>query len=190
MAGIARRVGVLVLLLLGAGTPSLAQNRMPAPKPLEALVKGTLMSLNDANLTGDYRVFYARLSEPFRNQFPPDKLKTSFKEFYDKNVDIDIVTTMTPIYEQPPYVEGDGRLLVRGHFATEPTRVCFEMDFVMSDEEWKLLRINVTVGPSADYPPDKPAEPEKKAPPKAPEKPQAKPFAKPPPKSQPVQSSK
>ena len=35
--------------------------RCRAPKPLEALVKATLMTLNDANLTGDYRVFHAQV---------------------------------------------------------------------------------------------------------------------------------
>ncbi len=183
MAAIARRVGVLILLLLGTERiglePALAQNRVPAPRPLEALVKGTLMSLNDANLTGDYRVFHRRLSEPFRKQFTPAQLKASFKEFYDKNVDIDIVTAMTPIYDQPPYIDDQDRLILHGHFPTEPTRVCFEMDFVPSDDEWKLLRINVTVGPSADYPPDPPA---KTAPEKP--KPQARPFPKPPSKPQ------
>jgi hypothetical protein len=186
MAAIARRVGVLILLLMGTERlglePAAAQNRVPAPRPLEALVKGTLMSLNDANLTGDYRVFHARLSPQFRGQYPPDKLKASFREFYDKNVDIDIVTAMTPVYDQPPYIEGDGRLVVRGHFPTEPTRVCFEMDFVPANVEWKLLRINVTVGPAADYAPDPPARtaPETKGSPQAGGKPQAKPFPKPP----------
>ncbi len=190
MAAIARSVGVLVLLLWGTA-PAVAQNHVPAPRPLEALVKGTLMSLNDANLTGDYRVFHARLSPTFRRQYTAEQLKASFKEFYEKNVDIDIVTAMAPIYDQPPYIDGDGRLVIRGHFPTEPTRVLFEMDFLPADDDWKLLKIRVTVAPSADYPPDKPVEPPAKAPPKKPPphaagkpaaSPQAKPFPKPPPK--------
>ena len=104
ISAITRRVGGLVLLLLLA-VPTAAQTTVPAARPLEALVKGSLMTLNDANLTGDYRVFHARLSEPFRKQYPPDRLKATFKEFNDKNVDIDIVTAMTPTYDQPPYVE-------------------------------------------------------------------------------------
>jgi hypothetical protein len=147
ISAIARRVGGFVLLLLLAVSAA-AQNTVPPARPLEALVKSSLMTLNNANLTGDYRVFHARLSEPFRKQYTPDRLKTTFKEFNDKNVDIDIVTAMTPTYEQPPYVDADGKLILRGFFPTEPSRVSFEMDFVSGAGEWKLIRINVKVGPA------------------------------------------
>jgi hypothetical protein len=146
ISAIARRVGGFVLLLLAV--PAAAQNEVPAARALEALVKSSLMSLNDANLTGDYRVLHARLSEPFRKQYTPDRLKTTFKEFNDKNVDIDIVTAMAPTYDQPPYIDAEGKLIVRGFFPTEPSRVSFEMDFISGEGEWKLIRINVKVGPA------------------------------------------
>ena len=142
---IARRVGGLVLLSLLALPVASAQNRVPAPKPLEALVKGSLMSLNDANLTGDYRVFHARLSEPFRRQFTPDRLKQSFREFHDKYVDIDIVCALAPVFDQPPYVDAEGKLVIHGFFPTEPTRVNFGLEFIPSDGEWKLFNISVGV---------------------------------------------
>jgi len=150
------RGGLLWLLL---AMPAWAQNQVPAPKPLEALVKATLMTLNDANLTGDYRVFHARLSGPFRQQFTPERLKQSFREFSDKNVDIDIVCALAPVWEQPPFVDPEGKLVLRGLFPTEPTRVSFEMDFVAWDGDWKLIRINVRVAPSADGPPVVPEPP-------------------------------
>ena len=146
-SAIARRVGGCVLLMLLA-LPAAAQSKVPPARPLEALVKGSLMSLNDANLTGDYRVFHARLSEPFRKQYTPDRLKATFKEFNEKNVDIDIITAMAPTYDQPPYVDSEGRLIVRGYFPTEPSRVSFEMDFINGDGDWKLIRINVNVHPA------------------------------------------
>jgi len=147
ISAIARRVGGFVLLLLLA-VPAAAQNKVPPARPLEALVKSSLMSLNDANLTGDYRVLHARLSEPFRKQYTPERLKATFKEFNDKNVDIDIVTATTPTYDQPPYVDAEGKLIVRGFFPTETSRVSFEMDFISGEGEWKLIRINVKVGPA------------------------------------------
>ena len=163
MSAFLRRGGLVLLLL---ATPALAQNQVPPPKPLEALVKATLMTLNDANLTGDYRVFHARLSGPFRQQYTPERLKQSFREFHDKNVDIDIVCALAPVWEQPPAVDAEGKLVLRGIFPTEPTRVSFEMDFLAWDGEWKLIRINVRVAPSADGPPvpEPPAEPARKPP--------------------------
>ena len=145
-SAISRWAGWLALLLLAM--PAAAQNTVPPARPLEALVKASLMTLNDANLTGDYRVLHARLSEPFRKQYTPDRLKATFKEFSEKNVDVDIVTAMTPTYEQPPYIDSEGKLILRGFFPTEPSRVSFEMDFVSGEGEWKLIRINVRVGPS------------------------------------------
>jgi len=94
------------------------------------------------------RVFHARLSEPFRKQYTPDRLKATFKEFNEKNVDIDIVTAMAPTYDQPPYIDSEGKLILRGFFPTEPSRVSFEMDFVSGEGEWKLIRINVKVSPA------------------------------------------
>jgi hypothetical protein len=151
LSAIARRVGLVALLLLAARAAE-AQNSVPPPRQLEALVKASLMSFNDANLTGDYRVFHARLSEPFRRQYTPAKLKDTFKEFNEKNVDIDIVTAMTPAWDQPPFVDKEGKLNLKGFFPTEPTRVAFEMDFIPSNGDWKLIRINVKLAPAQPAP--------------------------------------
>ncbi|MFI4999831.1 MAG: hypothetical protein ACHQK9_08125 [Reyranellales bacterium] len=137
------------MLLLLVARESVAQNTVPAARPLEALVKGSLMSFNDANLTGDYRVFHARLSEPFRKQYTPARLKETFKEFNEKNVDIDIITALTPSYDPAPFVDKEGKLIVKGYFPTDPTRVAFEMDFIPSDGDWKLIRINVRLAPAS-----------------------------------------
>jgi len=40
-------------------------------------------------------------------------------------------------------VDAEGKLLVKGYFPTEPVRVNFQLDFIPSDGEWKLIRINV-----------------------------------------------
>jgi hypothetical protein len=132
---------LLVALLIATGT--LAQNKVPGELALEALVKANLLSFNDANVTGNYTVFHAKLSKPFRDQFPPEKLKSTFKEFAERQIDIDIVAAMKPTYEPAPLVDRDGKLLVKGFFPTQPARVAFELDFIPSDGEWKLIRINV-----------------------------------------------
>lgn len=136
-----RLVGAVVLLL--ATTAAAAQSKVPAERPLEALVKSTLLSFNDANVTGIYTVFHAKLSRPFRQQFSPEKLKETFKEFAEKEIDIDVVAAMKPSYDPEPSIDDHGKLIVKGYFPTEPARVVFELDFIPSDNEWKLVRINV-----------------------------------------------
>jgi hypothetical protein len=144
MSMIARLVSALVLLL--AMPAAQAQNKIPSERMLETLVKTSLLSFNDANMTGTYTVFHAKLSKPFREQFPPERLKETFKEFSDKRIDIDVVAAYGPSYAAPPAIDGEGKLVVKGFFPTEPARVNFELDFIPSDGEWKLIRIHVKVG--------------------------------------------
>lgn len=141
MQMIARLVAMVVLLL--AAPMAQAQNKLPTERGLEALVKSSLLSFNDANVTGNYTVFHAKLSKPFRQQFSPEKLKATFREFAEKDIDIDIIAAMKPTYQPAPLIDDNGKLIVKGSFPTEPARVVFELDFIPSDAEWKLVRINV-----------------------------------------------
>jgi hypothetical protein len=136
---------LIVLALTMVVVPAQAQNKVPPERPLEALVKTSLLTFNDANVTGNYAVLHAKLSKPFREQFPVERLAEAFKEFNKKNVDLDIVAALKPVYDPPPRVDEDGKLLLRGYFPTEPLRVYFTFDFIPSDGEWKLIRINVKV---------------------------------------------
>ena len=136
------RLAAAVAALAVAGA-ALAQSRVPGERALEALVKATLLSFNDANVTDNYTVFHAKLSKPFRQQFTPEKLKETFKTFADKDIDFDIIAAYKPVYDPVPKVDDDGRLLVGGHFPTEPARVVFDLKFIPSDGEWKLISINV-----------------------------------------------
>ena len=141
MRVIARLVALVVLSL--AAPAAQAQNKLPTERGLEALVKSSLLSFNDANVTGNYTVFHAKLSKPFRQQFSPEKLKETFKEFAEKDIDIDIIAAMKPTYDPAPAIDDNGKLIVKGSFPTEPARVVFELDFIPSDAEWKLVRINI-----------------------------------------------
>lgn len=141
MRAIAGTVGLLVMLVTASS--AMGQNKVPGERALEALVKATLLTWNDANVTGNYTVFHAKLSKPFRDQFPPDRLKEIFRKFADKDIDIDVVVALKPVYQPEPAIDGDGKLVVNGYFPTEPMRVIFALEFIPSDGEWKLIGINV-----------------------------------------------
>jgi hypothetical protein len=129
--------------MLAFAAPSLAQNRVPQERPLEALVKASLLSFNDANVTGNFTVFHAKLSKPFRRQYTPERLQETFRSFAEQQIDFDIIAAYKPVYDPAASVDGDGRLVVKGYFPTEPTRVVFDLAYIPSDGEWKLISIHV-----------------------------------------------
>ena len=143
MTTIVRMLAVMALMLMGSLAQ--AQNKVPSERALEALVKTTLLTFNDANVTGNYEVFHAKLSKPFREQFPVERLARRFQEFNKKNIDFDVIAALKPSYDPAPKIDDEGRLLVKGHFPTEPLRVNFDLAFIPSDGEWKLISINVKI---------------------------------------------
>jgi hypothetical protein len=135
-----------IALVVGALiSPTLAQQKVPGAEHQEALVKASLLSFNDANVTGNYAVFHAKLSKPFRDQFPPEKLAEIFKEFRDKRIDFDIIVAKKPIITEEPKISGNGVLSIKGYFDTTPTRVNYDLAFVRSEGEWKLIKVDVDV---------------------------------------------
>ena len=143
MMVIVRMLAVLALTLMASLAQ--AQNKVPSERALEALVKATLLTFNDANVTGNYEVFHAKLAKPFREQFSVERLARRFEEFNKNHIDFDIVAALKPAYDPAPTVDDDGRLLVKGHFPTEPRQVYFDLKFIPSDGEWKLIGINVKI---------------------------------------------
>ena len=88
MTTIVRMLAVMALMLTASAVQ--AQNKVPSERGLEALAKATLLTFNDANVTGNYTVFHAKLSKPFRQQFSPERLEETFKDFARKEIDFEI----------------------------------------------------------------------------------------------------
>jgi hypothetical protein len=141
---VAARIAVAVLMLALFGVPASAQ-KVPNATVQEILIKASLLTFNDANVTGNYEVFHAKLSKPFRDQVPPEKLAEVFKEFRDRHINIQLIAAKAPISIEEPKVDDDGRLTLKGYFDTTPNRVNYDLAFIMSDGEWKLVSINVNV---------------------------------------------
>jgi hypothetical protein len=127
-------------------TPATAQ-RVPPDNVIEITIKRHLASFNDANITGNYDVWHATLSRPFRQQFTPERLKTAFKVFHDQHIDIAPVLAQPPILSEPARIDQEGALLLKGAFETRPSRVIFDMKLLPAEGDWKLISIHVNVLP-------------------------------------------
>lgn len=118
---------------------------MPSPTMQEVLVKVTLLTFNDANISGNYEVMHSKLSKPFRDQFSADKLKETFKEFADKELWIDPIASLPIKQTDEPKIDDNGILTLTGYFDTKPKQVKYRLRFLPSDGQWKPIGINVNV---------------------------------------------
>ena len=107
------------------------------------MVKTSLLTLNDANLTGNYDVLHAKMAKPFRDRFGAEVLKRGFKSFAGHH--IDVIASKPIISTSEPEIKWNGALLLRGYFDTTPSRLTYELEFAVSEGEWKLITLDVKV---------------------------------------------
>ena len=142
------RIFAIALVAIAAGItghgPAMAQSQtLPTAVDEEVIVKTSLLTLNDANLTGNYDVMHARMAKPFREKFGADVLKQAFKAFAGKHIDIIAAKPIVAISEAR--INSTGALMLRGYFDTTPSRLSYQLDYAISEGEWKLINIDVTV---------------------------------------------
>ena len=142
----ARRAVAPAILLLFVPVAGQAAD-VPAPDQQEIMIKSSLLTFNDANLTGNYDVLQASMAKPFRDQYSADKLKEIFKQFADQKVSIRPVVIGKPVMTDEVKVDDRGALLLHGYFdVAQNYRVTFSLDYAMSEGEWKPITIIVKVG--------------------------------------------
>jgi hypothetical protein len=127
--------------------PASAAETVPSPTTQEILIKTSLLTLNDAIVSGNYTVLHAKLAKPFREQFGPDRLKQAFKSFADQKVDMVAVSVVAPVATEEAHIDDRGALTLRGRFDVGRNRLTYELDFLVSEGEWKPLGLNVNIKP-------------------------------------------
>ena len=141
---LAGAIAAAVLLAMPAG----ATERVPSAMAQEVLIKTSLLSLNDAIVSGNFTVLHTKLAKPFREQFNPDRLKQAFQNFADEKIDMAAISAAPPVATEDAQIDDRGALLLRGRFEVDRRRVVYELDFLPSDGEWKPLGLHVSVKPA------------------------------------------
>jgi hypothetical protein len=116
---------------------------LPTDNEQEILVKTTLMTFNDANLTGNYSVLFDKSAKVFRDQINAEKLSAAFKVFRDKKVNLESIVADEIDSSKEPKVDGNGVLQLKGRFKDEDKRIRFDLKFVKEEGVWKVVGLNV-----------------------------------------------
>ena len=148
-----RRLGLAAIYAAGCllvatpVTPAFAQN-IPSEAAQEVIIKSSLLTFNDANMTGIYTVLNAAGSKPFREGLSAEKLKEAFKAFNDNQIDISAVVASKPVPTKATAVDADGVMVTEGYFDVPKMRVVYVLKHLLSDGKWRLLGVNVkTIDP-------------------------------------------
>jgi hypothetical protein len=124
--------------------PARAQG-MPSPFVQEVLVKSMMVTLSDAVAADNFTVLHAKISKPFRDQFPPERLREVFKDLIDKHAVFDAVVAKPIVPDADPTIDSDGVLRLKGHFETTPKQVRYQLGFIASDGVWKLSAVTINI---------------------------------------------
>lgn len=166
---------VLVSLIAASATAEEQRPAQPAaaapqqqqlPVSLEQalyLIRSTLLTLNDANRTGNYTVLRDLAAPDFQAANTAADLAQNFADLRRRKFDLFTVALAAPQLTAAPALDGNGMLRLTGIFPTRPLQINFDLLFENSGGQWRLFGISVATPQAAAQP--QPAQPE---PPKAP----------------------
>lgn len=151
------RVSFIFLLLLGTEFASGQQTKPPAapnaqPKPRQmtievntvvAMIKGTIIALQQANMTGNYSVLRDLGTPLFRERFDQTGLALVFYNLRQRKIDLTPVLFLAPSLTKNPEFNKDSELVLSGFFPTQPLQIQFELRFMHLDGIWRLAGIGV-----------------------------------------------
>ena len=149
---------------------------LPPPEVLLSLIRNSILAINHANITNNYTVLYQLGSPLFLNSTSPEKLQQAFANLRARAVDLSLTLAATPQVTEPPIIDNNGLLRIKGAFPTNP-ELAFDFVFQFAAGIWRHAGLNVNLKPPAPPAPPVAAKDAKKTsdnkatePKKAPEK--------------------
>ena len=158
----------IALLLAGITAGALAQAapaasaQKPSPTPQQSaggqakqgeqplvfdalfLVRATLLTLNDANRSGNYTVLRDLAAPDFQAQNTAADLSLHFADLRSRKIDLFAVAELAPQFAPAPAVDANRRLHLTGFFPTRPLQINFDLTFQVVNGQWRLLAIGVS----------------------------------------------
>lgn len=112
------------------------------------LIRSAMMTLNDANHSGNYTVLRDLAAPSFQARNGAADLAIIFTDLRKRNFDLAAAAVMTPVLSRPPQIDNDRVLRLTGVFPTRPLQIGFELMFESDKARWRLLGISVTTPPA------------------------------------------
>lgn len=116
---------------------------LPTDDEQDVLVRTTLMTFNDANMTGNYSVLLAKASKQFREQMTVEKLTVAFESFRSKKLFFEGIVTDDYESQQKAKLDSEGALVLAGEFKNDDVQLKYKLRFAQDSDAWKVIGIDV-----------------------------------------------
>ena len=118
---------------------------MPPDDRLKNMASDAVYRLGLAINKSDFKDFHKSLSALFRSQTSPEALQNAFQSFIDQGIDLTVLKETGPVFNESPFFNDDGILILKGYFPAEPPVTYFETKFIFEHPRWELFGINISV---------------------------------------------
>ncbi len=143
--GVASRVSGLWLAfaLMAATAHAQATPAVPDESGLARLVWSTMVTLDNANRTGNYDVLQQLGTPQFQKANTPKALAGVFAPLRNRRVDVGRAILITPTYYIEPALDSVGDLRLRGAFEYRPSAIRFDVIYRNVGGGWRIHAISV-----------------------------------------------
>src|SRR6201996_6509399 len=115
---------------------------IPDDDDQDVLIRTTLLTFNDANMTNNYEVMLAKASKQFQSQFNVDKMATAFEVFRKDRLFFEEVATADYDSSEKAVIDKEGALVLVGVFKTDDLQVKYNLRYVQDGGAWKMIGLN------------------------------------------------
>ena len=113
------------------------------------LIRSTLLTLNDANRSGNYSVLRDLAAPDFQARNSPADLAESFSDLRRRKFDLFAAALVAPALTAAPALDAKGMLRLTGNFPTRPQQIDFDLLFQNAGAQWRLFGISVATPAAA-----------------------------------------
>src|SRR5436190_7174973 len=123
--------------------PSAFAVEIPSDHDQDVMIRSTLATFNDANMSNNYAVMWSKASRQLQVQVTPEKFQTAFAVFRDKQIFFEEIVTADRESSEKAKIDEEGVLVLAGAFKTDEMLVKYRLRYALNSKIWKLLGINV-----------------------------------------------
>ena len=113
------------------------------------LIRSALLTLNDANRSGNYTVLRDLAAPDFQARNSAADLAHIFADLRQRHIDLHAAALLAPQLAAAPSVDTNGMLRLTGHFPTQPQQINFDLLFQIVGGEWRMFGISIATPDAA-----------------------------------------